>query len=177
MAIKLSCAKTDEPIEMPFVGSGVGTMGTGGYIVPPKFRTCTPLYPPSQRCGLCQNFKQTTLTTRLYKVRTNLYPPLTKTFRHACLWGQSPVPGVGPAGLRNCVIWAVKVPHEKGETFELRHACVFLAIFNRRDATTATPGFPCRSFPRQLQMQADMTTRRCGLSPPLIYAKRILFIL
>ena len=32
------------------------------------------LYPPSQRCGLCQNFKQTTLTTRLYKVRTNLYP-------------------------------------------------------------------------------------------------------
>jgi len=21
---------------------GVGTMGTGGYIVPPKFRTCTP---------------------------------------------------------------------------------------------------------------------------------------
>ena len=33
------------------------------------------LVPPSQRCGLCQNFKQTTLTTRLYKVRTNLYPP------------------------------------------------------------------------------------------------------
>ena len=36
---------------------------------------CTPqvqdlysLYPPSQRCGLCQNFKQTTLTTTLYKV-------------------------------------------------------------------------------------------------------------
>ena len=28
------------------------------------------LYLPSQRCGLCQNFKQTTLTTRLYKVRT-----------------------------------------------------------------------------------------------------------
>ena len=43
-----------------------------------------PLYPPSQRCGLCQNFKQTTLTTRLYKDRTNLYPPLTKTFRSAC---------------------------------------------------------------------------------------------
>jgi len=34
-----------------------------------------PPAPPSQRCGLCQNFKQTTLTTRLYKVRTNLYPP------------------------------------------------------------------------------------------------------
>jgi len=33
--------------------------------------------PPSQRCGLCQNFKQTTLTTRLYMVRTNLYPPAT----------------------------------------------------------------------------------------------------
>ena len=40
--------------------------------------------PPSQRCGLCQNFKQTTLTTRLHKVRTNssLYS-LTKTFRRA----------------------------------------------------------------------------------------------
>ena len=45
---------------------------------------CTPqvqdLYPPvipSQSCGLRQNFKQTTLTTRLYKVRTNLYPPPT----------------------------------------------------------------------------------------------------
>jgi len=40
---------------------------------------CTPssrLVPPSQRCGLCQNFKQTTLATRLYKVRTNLYPPI-----------------------------------------------------------------------------------------------------
>ena len=62
--------------------SGVGTMGTGGYIVPyaPKFRTCTvvPPVPPSQRCGLCQTFKQTTLTTRLYKVRTNLYPHLRK---------------------------------------------------------------------------------------------------
>jgi len=23
-------------------GVGLGTMGTGGYIVPPKFRTCTP---------------------------------------------------------------------------------------------------------------------------------------
>jgi len=37
-----------------------------------------PLYLPSQRCGLCQNFKQTTVTTRLYKVRTNLYPHLRK---------------------------------------------------------------------------------------------------
>jgi len=25
--------------------SGVGTMGTGGYIVPPNFRTCTPCTP------------------------------------------------------------------------------------------------------------------------------------
>ena len=46
----------------------------GGYIVPPSSGLVPPV-PPSQRCGLCQNFKQTTLTTRLYKVRTNLYPP------------------------------------------------------------------------------------------------------
>jgi len=51
----------------------------------PQVQDLYPLYLPSQRCGLCQNFKQTTLTTRLYKVRTNLYPPpLTKTFRRAC---------------------------------------------------------------------------------------------
>jgi len=62
--------------------TGVGTMGTGGYIVPPSSGHVPPV-PPSQRCGLCQNFKQKTLTTRLYKVRTNLYPPLTKTFRRA----------------------------------------------------------------------------------------------
>jgi len=37
-----------------------------------------PPVPPSQRRGLCQNFKQTTFTTRLYKVRTNLYPHLRK---------------------------------------------------------------------------------------------------
>ena len=54
-------------------GSGVGTMETGGTLYP-KFRIVLPV-PPSQRCGLCQDFKQTTLTTRLYKVRTNLYPP------------------------------------------------------------------------------------------------------
>jgi len=65
--------------------SVVGTMGTGGYIVTPQVQDLYPIYPPSQRCGLCQNFKQTTLTTRLYKVRTNLYPPLTKTFRRACV--------------------------------------------------------------------------------------------
>jgi len=50
--------------------------GHGGTLTPPQVQD---LYPPSQRCGLCQNFKQTTLTIRLYKVRTNLYPPpLTK---------------------------------------------------------------------------------------------------
>jgi len=50
--------------------------GQRGTLYLPKFRTCTPV-PPSQRCGLCRNFKQTTLTTRLYKVRTDLYPPHT----------------------------------------------------------------------------------------------------
>jgi len=48
----------------------------GGTLYPPTSSGLVrPLYPPSQRCGLRQNFKQTTLTTRLYKVRTNLYPP------------------------------------------------------------------------------------------------------
>jgi len=62
------------------ISSGVRTMGTGGGHCTPQVQDLYPLYPPSQRCGLCQNFKQTTLTTRLYKVRTtNLYPPLTKT--------------------------------------------------------------------------------------------------
>ena len=51
--------------------------GQGGYIVPTPSSGLVPPAPPSQRCGLCQNFKQTILTTRLYKVRTNLYPPLT----------------------------------------------------------------------------------------------------
>ena len=36
-----------------------------GDIVPPSSGLVPPV-PPSQRCGLCQNFKQTTLTTRLY---------------------------------------------------------------------------------------------------------------
>ena len=55
--------------------SGVGTMGTaGGVHCTPQVQDLYPLYLPSQRCGLCQNFKQTILTTRLYKVRTNLYP-------------------------------------------------------------------------------------------------------
>jgi len=58
--------------------------GQGGTLYP-QVQDLYPLYSPSQRCGLCQNFKQTTLTTRLYKVRTNLYPSLTKTFRRAWL--------------------------------------------------------------------------------------------
>jgi len=50
--------------------------GQGGGHCTPQVQDFTPLYLPSQRCGLCHNFKQTTLTTRLYKVRTNLYTPL-----------------------------------------------------------------------------------------------------
>jgi len=52
----------------------------GVHCTPPSSGLVPPVPPPSQRCDLCQNFKQTTLTTRLYKVRTNLYPPLAKTF-------------------------------------------------------------------------------------------------
>jgi len=44
----------------------------------PQVQELYPLYPLRQKCGLCQNFKQTTLTARLYKVRTNLYPHLRK---------------------------------------------------------------------------------------------------
>ena len=60
-------------------------MGTGGGHCTPQVQDLYPLYLPRQRGGLCHNFKQTTLTTRLYKVRTNLYTPspLTKTFRRA----------------------------------------------------------------------------------------------
>jgi len=36
---------TDETARSRERVSGVGTMGTGGYIVPPKFRTCTPCTP------------------------------------------------------------------------------------------------------------------------------------
>jgi len=46
----------------------------GCVVPPPQVQDLNHLCPSSQRCGLCQNFKQTTLTTRLYKVRTNLYP-------------------------------------------------------------------------------------------------------
>jgi len=90
--------------------SGVGTMGTGGTLYP-QVQDLYPLYLPSQRCGLCQNSKQTTLTTRLYSalevflndmryinprftylltycirfVQICTLPPLTKTFRCACI--------------------------------------------------------------------------------------------
>ena len=47
---------------------------TGGNIVPAKFRTCTLQV---KDAAYVKNFKQTTLTTRLYMVRTNLYPPPT----------------------------------------------------------------------------------------------------
>ena len=43
-----------------------------------------PPVPPSQKCGLCQNFKQTTLSTRLHEVRTNLYSPTYENIPSAC---------------------------------------------------------------------------------------------
>jgi len=58
--------------------------GQRGTFYPPSSGLVPPV-PPSQRCGLFQNFKQTTLTTRLYNVRTKLYPPLTKMFRCTCV--------------------------------------------------------------------------------------------
>ena len=50
--------------------------GQGGTLPPSSGLVRSPV-PPSQRYGLCQNFKQTTLTTRLYKFRTDLNPPPT----------------------------------------------------------------------------------------------------
>jgi len=49
--------------------------GQRGYIAPPKFRTCTPCILQVKDAAYVKNFKRTTLTTRFYKVRTNLYPP------------------------------------------------------------------------------------------------------
>ena len=72
-------------------------MGT----VPPS----SGLVPPSQRCGLCQNFKQTTLSTRLYKVRTNLYPHLRK---------RSDAPGI-----TQCYL-----PPDRGDIPAFRHPSV-----------------------------------------------------
>ena len=68
--------------------------GDRGYIghCTPQVQDLYPLYPPSQRRDLCQNFKQTTLTTRLYKVRTNLYPaPRTYENVPTCLSGSATV--------------------------------------------------------------------------------------
>jgi len=57
--------------------------GQGGTLYPLSSGLVPPV-PPKSKMRLMSNFKQTTLTTRLYKVRTNLYlPPLTKTFRRA----------------------------------------------------------------------------------------------
>ena len=78
---RVEVARTRSP-SVVFQSQWRRNYGHRGY---PQVQDLYPLYPPSQRCGLCQHFKQTTLTTRLYKVRTNLYPPpLTKTFRRAC---------------------------------------------------------------------------------------------
>jgi len=59
--------------------------------------------PPSQRCGLCQNFKQTTLTTRSYKVRTNLYPPTYENvptrLQSTCRGESFQVPSLGQSSL------------------------------------------------------------------------------
>jgi len=96
-------------------------MGTGGYIVPPKFRTCTPV-PPSQRCGFRQNLKQTTLTTRLYKVRTNLYPLLTKTFRRDCSVG--------------CIITPLRLTVAASKTLWRRH------FHHQRSSTSPAPHGP-----------------------------------
>jgi len=60
--------------------------GDRGVHCTPQVQDLYPLYPPNQRCGLCQNFNQTTSSTRLYKVRTNLYPHLRK---------RSDAPGTG----------------------------------------------------------------------------------
>jgi len=59
------------------LSSGVGTMGTGGTLNPPMFRTCTPCRPtPQVKDAACvKNFKQTTLTTTWHNTHT--HTPLT----------------------------------------------------------------------------------------------------
>jgi len=57
--------------------------GQGGTLYPPS-SGFVPLVPPKSKMRLMsKKFKQTTLTTRLYKVRTDSYPQLTKTLRRA----------------------------------------------------------------------------------------------
>jgi len=77
--ILLCVCNASENHSTPLSSAASELRGQGGHCTP-QVQELYPLYPPTQRCGLCQNFKLTTLTTRLYKVRTNLYsPPLTKT--------------------------------------------------------------------------------------------------
>jgi len=71
VSTRISCPRIDP-------SSGVGTMGTGGgYIVPPSSGLVPPVPPPQVKDAayVKKHFKQTTLTTRLYKFRTDLYAP------------------------------------------------------------------------------------------------------
>jgi len=70
----------------------------------PKFRTCSPCTPKS-KMRLMSKFKQTILTTRLYKVRTNLYPHLRK---------RSDAPAYIVKQLSNCVISRVDGSQQRG---------------------------------------------------------------
>jgi len=69
-----------------------------------------------------KNLKQTTLTTRLYKVRTNLYPPLTKTFRHDCSVG--------------CIITPLRLTVAASKTLRRRH------FRHQRSSTSPAPHGP-----------------------------------
>jgi len=64
-----------------FIASGVGTMGTGGggTILYPQVQGLYPLYSQVKDAAYVKILSKTTLTTRLYKVRTNP-PQITKTF-------------------------------------------------------------------------------------------------
>jgi len=58
--------------------SGVGTVGTGGTLYP-QVQDLYPLYPQVKDAAYVNILSKRLLTTRLYKVRTNLYPPLTRS--------------------------------------------------------------------------------------------------
>ena len=92
-----------------------------------------PLYLPSQRCGLCQNFKQTTLTTRLHKVRTKLYPPLTKTFRRAWVALFWTLTVTGCLG-RLLVTYLERLSHRQEAVRTPTNAGVIIANMSRRRA-------------------------------------------
>jgi len=68
--------------------------GQGGTL-DPQVQDFYPLYLQVKDVAYVKILSKRLLTTRLYKVRTNLYPPLTKTFRRAWLWSK-------PAGHRCC---------------------------------------------------------------------------